>query len=443
MVEQTLCADQENNLKYIGLTLLVLISLAANISALEPGDVPVQVSVLPVFYVPRGEELPTREQIDFMVKHLEITQAQYKRMLKNRSTFAIANIPPLVVTSNYTLAKLKSLQNGIYARYVLRDIFRKLEVNRFNCPYVFATIVMSNMDSWPRAGGRPLNGGFNNGGGIALFSTKSILTPNSTTQGGLLHELGHAFGLVHIKCYDYDQYSNKSIMSYNKENYWRGFTPPDELPVIQPEELRTISMNQRVFPGMYFDKSIDVTDGYTFVNKLSRLSHDMKIIGEKEYEIKTHTNSGCTDGSKPDNIVHGYIKPNNKRTGFKKDNMWKSEKDIDGWIDLELTFPIEVNLTRITVLSQCSGDKYPVTSIKVQPCNNDIYKTIGEVQESDKDQQDVIITPTKAKKWKLLFRPDQSGQVVIRGLRFYSEKCEIFCQKYPTYLLEKGTWKVN
>ena len=43
----------------------------------------------------------------------------------------------------------------------------------------------------------------------------------------------------------------------------------------------------------------------------------------------------------------------------------------------------------------------------------------------------VSFAKQKAATWRLHFRTDKSGQVVIRGIRFFSPQCEVFNHNYP------------
>ena len=114
--------------------------------------------------------------------------------------------------------------------------------------------------------------------------------------------------------------------------------------------------------------------------------------------------------------------------------MWMSGKAKNGWVDIELEFPIAVRMNRICVHSQCGGGFYPVKSIRVE-AETEVFKEVGRNEDVSKDEAEVNFMEVKAKRWRLYFKPDESGQVVIRGLRFYSSQGEIFSPNYPTYLI--------
>lgn len=428
----------------ITLNAILLVMMTGNAWALAEDDIPIRVSVLPVFIVPKGEVGPTQQQQDLLVRHLKRSQQEYKEMLKGRDTFQIADIELQIINMRYTLKQLKTLAaRKKNSEYVRANLFRQFKVNRFNCPYIFLVMVMSPKDTWATASGSAFNGGYNSGGGSVLLSSNKLDAPNSLLQGSILHELGHAFGLGHVKSYGYDQYKSKSIMSYSKSNHWSNFTPPREKAVLIPEEIRALSMNKRVFPDLYFDREHDIPKGYKFYNVLSKaVGCDVRIQGQKQYRIAVTTKSGQQHNSKASNIVHGYIRQNiktSKGSGFVKNHMWMSSTALDGWIDVELEFPIPVRMNRVCVLSQCGGSNYPVKAIRIE-ADLQGFKQVAENQDVTKDEVYVNFDQTKAKRWRFNFKPGKSGQIVIRGLRFYSQNCEIFCSMYPTHLINKNSW---
>jgi hypothetical protein len=423
--------------------ILVFMLLARSGWAHEEDEIPRHLSVLPVFFVPDGETAPTPQHIDMVVRHLEIAQGCYKKMLKERDTFSIADLEPQILQDRFTLPHLKKLDDKL-SQYLINRLFKNFTVNRFNCPFVFVVIIMCPEDPWPTAGGRPINPGFNSGGGIVIISSNDLVQESPNIQGCLQHELGHAFGLVHVDSYGCDQHTNKSIMSFNVTNKWAGYDPPKEPGILIPEDIRGLSMNKRVFPALFFDSSIDVPSGYKS-GKLIRLSFDGTILGQKPYEIKAASACGQVNETRPENIVIGYILPNRKsktETGLNSDNMWMSGKAQNGWVDLELEFPIAVRLDQIRVHSQCGGGLYPVKAMKVE-VNQEGFKEVIAIDNIPTDATDIRFDEVKSQTWRLYFKPDESGQVVIRGLQFFYSGGEIFCPKFPTYLMHSDTWTKN
>jgi hypothetical protein len=422
---------------------ILFILLAYPVWGVEKDQIAQHLSILPVFFVPHGETEPNSTHIEMVKRHLKITQQYYKTMLKERDTFSIADLEPQVLHDRTPLARLKEMEGKNRTKYLLGRLFNHFEINRFNCPYVFLVVIMCPDEPWPTASGRPINDGFNGGGGIAVFSSNKLDEAIPLIQGSFQHELGHAFGLVHVDSYGYDQYKNKSIMSYNKENYWSGYNPPKEPGILIPEDIRALSMNRRVFPNLFFDSKSDIPEGYK-IGKWVRLTFDSIIPGQESYVIKVTSASGQANDTNPGNIVLGYIRPNQKSEhgiGLISNQMWMSEKSRDEWVYLELEFPLAVRMNRIRVYSQCGGGLYPLKAVRVE-AKVENFEEIAKIDNTASDETDVRFKAVKSKQWRLCLKPDLSGQVVIRGLRFFFPEREIFCPKIPTYLTSRQSWPI-
>jgi len=93
-------------------------------------------------------------------------------------------------------------------------------------------------------------------------------------------------------------------------------------------------------------------------------------------------------------------------------------------------------MDRIRVCSRCGGGNYPVKAIRVEAdCGG--FREVGKREGVSEADADVHFEETKAQRWRLYFKAGENGQVVIRGLRFFSSRGEIFCQNYPTYLMNE------
>ncbi|MHC4463352.1 MAG: zinc metalloprotease [Planctomycetota bacterium] len=418
--------------------LMLSVMISGPVLALDEDDFPRRISVLPLFFVSRGQRPPTSMQLFKLQRHVKLTQRRYREMLSGRDTFEIVGKRPRIVHYNSTLATLKKkVEKHQLSAYLLSQLFREFKVNRFNCPYVFVVVVMNPREAWPTASGRPINLGFNSGGGIATFSSIKLDAKKSLFQGSLLHELGHALGLLHVDYYGYDQRANKSIMSYSKSNWWTNYTPPKDPSILIPEDIRALAMNKRVFPNLYFDIEHDVPEGYRLHGNIIRFSFEPTIPGQKPYEIKLSTTSGEEGGTKAGNVVRTWVKPNRKAKkgdGLIAKYMWMSGKKDDELIDLDIEFPIAVRMNRICVQSQCGGGYHPITAIRVEANTGDYVELAGK-QEPLTDEEYITFKETKAKQWRLHFLPGESKQIVLRGLRFYSSQGEFFCQMYPTHLM--------
>ena len=398
--------------------------LASYSFALEEGDFPVHVDVKGVFFVPSGEAGPTHFQKGRFMRHLRLAHTYYKSILMNRDTFSLAKGEPQVVHGKFPIEHYKG-KTGVVSISPLSEIFDVNGMNRFNCPHVFAVIVMNSRENNPRGGGRPFNPALNSGGGVLLTSSYS-LDNNRGFQGMLQHELGHCFGLVHVSAYGYDQRNNPSVMSYIKDP-WIDFKATKNRGKFIPEDIRTLSLNKRVFPKLYFDPSTDVPADYK-LHPLVRLVPKEIIPGQKPYRINVHTDCGAGNDSAVSNIVHGLIKTANY--SFKSSNMWISDVSPTGWVQVDFAFPVAVTLNKICVHSRCSVRDYPAQEVRIQAKIDSGYMDVSQQELSGADAY-VSFAKQKAATWRLHFRTDKSGQVVIRGIRFFSPQCEVFNQNYP------------
>ena len=191
---------------------------AEQVPSLDP---PGQVSVLPLFLVPAGAAAPTGEQKQALERHLQICRLRYDEMLGMREGFRVAPGEPRVVRSQKSLADLHNLPEDS-APEIVATLLAEYKVNRFTCPYIFVTVVMNAKEDWPAGGGRPLNGGFNTGGGIVILSSRA-LDASRNFQSTLQHEIGHSFGLPHVDAYGHDMGRSPSLMSYNPKHHTNGF----------------------------------------------------------------------------------------------------------------------------------------------------------------------------------------------------------------------------
>src|SRR5262249_28858587 len=69
---------------------------------------PMRIQVKPVFFVPRGEAEPTRQQQRLLANHLDWCRNRYGQMLGGRDNFTLAGGPLLIHRSRTSLAQLKA-----------------------------------------------------------------------------------------------------------------------------------------------------------------------------------------------------------------------------------------------------------------------------------------------------------------------------------------------
>jgi hypothetical protein len=413
-------------------TVIVLSILAAchdaGMAAEQPALPPRTISVLPVFFVPTGQPSPSQDLSKRLMRHLKWAQTRYRELLGHGTTFAIAKEKPRVYRSHRPLDFYRA-QPEQSAPQMVSELLIALNCNRFNCPFVLLVVMMNPKDDFPQSGGRPLNGGFNTGGGVIIFSSFALVR-SPYFQSTLQHELGHAFGLPHVDVYGYDMKTNASIMSYNPRHDSKGFSPSPKPGKLIPEDRRGLALATRVFPTFHFDPEKDIPRSYSLA-KIVTLE-PMKIPGQPEGPVVT-THSGEQHGSRVANIVQGRI-GENKRDGnitFDARTMWHSAKSTTGWAAVQITFPYEVELTRIVVHSQHSGQYHIAKAVRVAAGDN--REHLRQVSETNLDSADSAVSfpTTKGRVWQLELRTDETGEVTLRGLQFFSGDDELFPPLIP------------
>ncbi len=407
----------------------IILGQTASISnaILAPGDIPEHVKVMPVFFVPVGQNNPSKDQQMRLVKHLRTAQKSYKKLLKKRDTFEIESKPPIIVHGKHTLAHYTRDPKLQVTYETVQEIFEACHWNRFNCPYVLVIIVMNKDKNVPPGAGRPFNSGINSGGGLVLMSSFS-LDNFFNFQGTLQHEFGHSFSLPHVSAYGYDMEMNRSIMSSNNNNYWNGFDSPGRHGILIPEELRILSGNKKVFPNMFFDPAKDIPGKYSFHKRHTRLNTKAILPGQKEYKIEVATDSGAISSSSVSNIVHNFILP--KTSSYQYKRMWHSDITDTGWVNTTLKFPVAVDLCKIAVHSQYGNKHHMAHEVRIQAMLDNKYVNVTQQHLKSPDAY-ISFKKHRASTWRFSFRPGPSKYVVIRGLRFFSSQTnEIFCPPY-------------
>jgi hypothetical protein len=384
---------------------------------------PDQVRVLPVFLVPDGQPRPTPEQVERLTRHLEWTRERYREMLHGRDTFEIEDRDPLVLEGKHSLADYRTLPEGGAPQFV-SEALAALDQNRFATPFVFLIVVMNSEDGFPVAGGRPLNGGLNTGGGMLMISSHGLdSSPNF--QSTLQHELGHGFGLLHSNAYGFDQRTHTSIMSYNKAHHTRGFEPSETPGMLAPEDIRALALNKRVFPRLFFDAAEDVPKGYEMPEKLRWLG-PQRIPGQAPYRLTATTDSGETLGSKVGNMLQTPVAPSRgPGIAFDAGTMWHSDECPTGWVQADVAFPFPVQLTGVAVHTQHSGKHHAAHAVRIEARSGDDWRQVTEAELPTADHP-LSFPATEATEWRFHFRAGESNHVVVRGLRFFSGEDEVF-----------------
>ncbi len=392
----------------------------------SPSDPPPQVQVRPVFVLPSDEAEPTAKQKRRLAGHLEWCHKRYSEMLRARDNFTLAAGPPLVHRSPSSLAELRAAPERGPPR-LAGELLAATGTNRFNCPYVFVIVVMNPHDDFPGGGGRPLNGGYNTGGGIVILSSFALDTfPN--VQSTLQHELGHAFGLPHVDVYGHDMKTSDSIMSYNPAHHTRGMRPSPHSGILIPEDVRGLAFNRRAFANLSFRPARDVPAGYLLAPVVPL--GPMTIDGQPSYKVDVTTASGEAFGTKVTNIVQNRIRPS--RGGkFDPKSMWQSRPNPGGWAAIRVKFPIPVTLVSIGVHSQHSGIYNAADGVRVTALTRDGEALLAESALNATDAVVPLTQPATAQVWQIAFHAANNKEATIRGLRFFTRNGEIFPPPVP------------
>lgn len=141
------------------------------------------------------------------------------------------------------------------------------------------------------------------------------------------------------------------------------------------------------------------------------------------------TDFGEILGSRVLNLVEiqRVIRANSATVKFDPRSMWHSDKvNEKGWASLEVIFPVPVELNKVAVHSQHSGQFHRAKEVQIETADNKgIFSFVHKATLSKADSQ-VTIQETKAKVWRFAFRGDVNGHIVIRGLRFFINNEEFY-----------------
>lgn len=422
-----------SHLVFLTLTICSMFCLIPNCRSASYYSLPQSIQVLPVFLVPSDQANPTPDEKNRFMQHLLWAQARYLEMLSNRATFSLATNYPVVVPGQMTLAQYQQQPEGGAPTYV-SELLNYFHYNRFNCPYIFAIILVNPQFDFPTGGGRTLNTGWNSGGGMLMLSSWNL--DNATNfQSTLQHELGHSFGLPHVDVYGYSMDTNASIMSYNPAQHTSDFTPSPTPGILIPEDLRVLCGNKRAFPDFNFNASIDTPSGYNISPNYVWLGAQT-IPSQTNYALQAVTTTGGDAyGTSPNAIILNHIEPSaGPGVNFDAANMWHStdvSNGPDGWVSFDVTFPLAVSLDKIVVHSQHSGLYHMAHAIRVQKVTAGNYIDIysNNLQQAD---QVVFLPETTSTIWRFYFYTTDYD-ITIRGLELFSGFDEIFPPAIPTF----------
>lgn len=241
--------------KIFSLLLFLAIPHYSTLGMVPEFGVKERIRVKPVFLMVEDSSSETvKKDKVALLRHLEIAQQHYKQLLKS-DTFVLADTA--VVKSDKPGEFFFSEKQFDSAHKITSLLFATLGYDRWDCPFVFVVVVNRQFKGGSNyfGGGRTFNGPPNSGGGIVLLEMDSLRKDFPYPfQSTLVHELGHAFGLVHVDVLGYDLQNNHSIMSYNQKHRSKGFKQSSTPGGLNPEEYLMLSFNKRVFPGFRFER---------------------------------------------------------------------------------------------------------------------------------------------------------------------------------------------
>lgn len=365
----------------------------------------------PLFFVPEGASTPGATDATTFRTHLEIAQARYEELLG--ATFALESDPE-TVPGALTLAEYAVLpESGVPA--ITAELLERDGVSRWSNPSIYAVVLM---DPAYYAGGRTVNGGFQGGGGVTVLSHGAFVAANF--QSTLQHELGHTFGLPHVDVYGDSMSDSVSMMSYDEDHWTSGFDPSPTPGAFLREDRRGLSWNERALPGVAFaGRDEPLLAGLRPPVCLG----PMDLPGLPSNGIGVTTPSGELFGSAVANVVQGTrIHPD--EGPFDASAMWQSDTAADGWVSVDLVFPTEVTLDRITVHTQHSGLYNAADAATVERAKGGDHAEVGSW---DSLTPDAILrfAPHTSDTWRVRLHAAET-QVTVRGLRFFDEGREIF-----------------
>jgi hypothetical protein len=390
---------------------------------------PRRVAVRPVFFAPVGEPGPSSDQRARLARHLAWARARYAQLLGPGGAFALDTSAAAVVSGRRPAAFYRSRgEDGVPE--IVAELLDHFRVSRFASPWVFVIVVMNPRDDYPTGGGGPLNGGLDTGGGLVVLSSFA-LDRVTHVQSTLQHELGHAAGLVHADWYGRDMRTDPSLMSWDSAHHTDGFRDAATPGLFTAEDVRALARNQRLFPGLRFDPARHAPAAHAIAPGIVTFKVTMSIPGHPEARIAVTTPSGEAYGTRASNVVQGEIRPNvGPGVTFDAASMWHSDSSPSGWVELVLTFPVPVTLSRIAVHTQHSGRYHAARRIRIWT-----GEVAGESLVTDADlaspDAEVAFAPARGRRWRIALESADRGQVTVRGLRFFSGDAEVFPPLVP------------
>ena len=424
----------------------------------KPGT---RISVKPVVFYPHGVSL-SREWTLRWKKFHDAAQVKYQSMLKGRDTFELSEIIsmqgalPADAYTNlcFTFDGLKhpaNLDEGEGCSRGVETMVSELllnhpalnKFNRFTLPYCLSILFVDPNKDWVGGGGRNINGDLNLGGGILVIPTWQF--DDGKLMSTLLHELGHAFGLPHSwqrpvsprslkQCY-YLEKTSHSVMSYNEDN-WTNNTDSDEIPgCLLGDDIHALAQNKWVFPNLFFNSNadFDCPPANAKCAPHPKKVHPLHLGPMHLFFCTTDFDSAYSSILTLNDTPGRWILSDHPAIGFDSQRMWHSaEANAEGWVSLEVTFPIPITLNRVIFYTQYGGDTHKAQVVQIEVADeNGSFHFVKRVTAPDPDTE-ILFQSKKSNIWKFAFKAGTSKYVVVRGIRFFNFDDEIFPPLGPT-----------
>ncbi len=228
-------------------------------------------------------------------------------------------------------------------------------------------------------------------------------------------------------------------MSYNLSNHTNATTAVDIPGCLLGDEIHALNGNRHVFPNLFFDATNDFGCG----KRRGCPPHDKKVrevyLGPMTLLwCTTEFESGYGAASNLGDTPSRWILSSNARTGFVANRMWRSSKaNPEGWVSLDVTFPMAVDLNRVIVYTEHSGKKHRATGVQIERESSGVFTFVKRVKSKKRDTH-VEFPTKKAWRWRIALKAGSSKFVTVRGFRFFKNDYEWFPPLGPFAMTDFG-----